>query len=164
MALFNKDGNEVENIDLNTLAGHFGTNPEAYGTDPNNDPDGENTEQELTFTDKEADIKLVRDYLDIYQAILSGGCAFVVGEYDLSKYTWKGKTLDDIAARGTFIAQWLRDTIGETDSDKVLFFSMLLMSSGQTVMAALADKKKKDAIQAAAKKQEKDNENANTAD
>ncbi|OWY22526.1 hypothetical protein C7N43_38140 [Sphingobacteriales bacterium UPWRP_1] len=161
MPLFNAEGKEVESIDIDQLAGHFGTNPEAYETD-NTDTDFEDEIGEMDITDKEGDIKLVREYLDIYQSMLSAGCAFVVGEYDLSKYSWKGKTLDDIAARGTFLAQWLRDTIGETDSDKVLFFSMLAMSSGQTVMAALADKKRKDA--AAKKQQLQNNENtANTA-
>ncbi|HRI28542.1 MAG TPA: hypothetical protein PK239_14755 [Chitinophagales bacterium] len=157
MSLFNNpEGKPVENIDLQTLAEHFGSDPEAYPDDAPN-PDEQEPEL-LEITDREADVKLVREYLDIYQNILSAGCAFIVGEYDLSKYTWKGQTVDKLAERGTFLAKWLRDSLGEADSDKILFFSMLAMNTGQTVTAAFADKKRK---AAAAKKQPLPDENTN---
>ncbi|PSJ72374.1 hypothetical protein C7N43_34520 [Sphingobacteriales bacterium UPWRP_1] len=142
MSLFNTPPDGSENIDISKLAQHFGTDPEAY-PETANPENADDTDLPIDLTDREADAKLVREYLDIYQSVLSAGCAFVVGEYDLSKYTWKGQTLDRLAERGTFLAQWLRDSLGEADSDKVLFFSMLVMNTGQTVNAAMQDKKRK---------------------
>lgn len=157
MSLFNTPSDGSENIDISKLAEHFASDPEAYPETENPDDNPDDANLPLELTDSEADTKLVREYLDIYQSVLSAGCAFVVGEYDLSKYTWKGQTLDRLAERGAFLAQWLRDSLGEADSDKILFFSMLAMNTGQTVNAAMQDKKRK----AAAMQKQQGNDTTN---